>query len=345
MADVQYNYTLECRQQPQRARMCGFGDKDRRPITPAPCVRLIIKDPRTNTEVDYNNIDITHFVVLVELRDAQLKDVTLVRSSANSAQNSISSAQTTSYPPAKEPQNPTPLTMYHQQQHHQVMPPIMPQGMYTGGTVGLAGYSQHMVPPPQQQQYGQYAPVSPYGMPQMQPIQTHMSHMTGYVAQIPMQMPAGPRPAHQGIMMGGTAYHRNLIGQLACNAFLLKDNDGAHGIWFILSDLSIRTEGSFRLQVRFFDLGETSKPALPPSQPAGVPVPQPQRGSPGSRPLAILHTDTFQVYSAKKFPGVTDGTALSKAFSNQGVKIPVRKDDKSGGKNGGGGDNDDDDAE
>jgi hypothetical protein len=66
-------------QQPVRARMCGFGDKvcpaintigrtskavrgvyslffnfqqDRRPITPPPCIRLIITDVHTGKEVD-----------------------------------------------------------------------------------------------------------------------------------------------------------------------------------------------------------------------------------------------------------------------------------------------------
>ena len=45
-------YRLVCVQQPRRARMCGFGDKDRRPITPPPCVRLIITDLTTGKEVD-----------------------------------------------------------------------------------------------------------------------------------------------------------------------------------------------------------------------------------------------------------------------------------------------------
>jgi hypothetical protein len=46
-------YSLEVQQQPIRARMCGFGDKDRRPITPPPCVRLVIFDTNTGKEVDY----------------------------------------------------------------------------------------------------------------------------------------------------------------------------------------------------------------------------------------------------------------------------------------------------
>lgn len=32
--------------------MCGFGDKDRRPITPPPCIRLIVKDAQTEKEID-----------------------------------------------------------------------------------------------------------------------------------------------------------------------------------------------------------------------------------------------------------------------------------------------------
>jgi hypothetical protein len=38
-----YQYVLTSEQQPVRARMCGFGDKDRRPITPPPCVRLRVR--------------------------------------------------------------------------------------------------------------------------------------------------------------------------------------------------------------------------------------------------------------------------------------------------------------
>lgn len=47
----------------------------------------------------------------------------------------------------------------------------------------------------------------------------------------------------------------------------------------------------------------------------------------GSAPiLASCYSDVFQVYSAKKFPGVIESTALSKCFATQGIKIPIRKD-------------------
>ena len=44
--------------------------------------------------------------------------------------------------------------------------------------------------------------------------------------------------------------------------------------------------------------------------------------------LAFVYSDKFQVYSAKKFPGVIESTPLSKCFAGQGIKIPIRKDTK-----------------
>jgi hypothetical protein len=64
--------------------------------------------------------------------------------------------------------------------------------------------------------------------------------------------------------------------------------------------------------------------------------------------LATAYSDVFQVYSAKKFPGVIESTGLSKCFARQGkplisdlsqcfffitnfqpflgIKIPIRRD-------------------
>jgi hypothetical protein len=47
----------------------------------------------------------------------------------------------------------------------------------------------------------------------------------------------------------------------------------------------------------------------------------------GSAPvLATCFSNPFQVFSAKKFPGVIESTQLSKCFAGQGIKIPIRKD-------------------
>lgn len=64
--------------------------------------------------------------------------------------------------------------------------------------------------------------------------------------------------------------------------------------------------------------GCNSIPGL--SQPARIPI------------LAHCFTDTFQVFSAKRFPGVKESTELSKKFAHQGVKIPIRKDSGGNGK-------------
>ncbi|KAF2195939.1 hypothetical protein GQ43DRAFT_476780 [Delitschia confertaspora ATCC 74209] len=63
-------YSLQVDQQPVRARMCGFGDKDRRPITPPPCIRLVVRDATTGEEVDFNSVDSTFFVLTVDLWDS-----------------------------------------------------------------------------------------------------------------------------------------------------------------------------------------------------------------------------------------------------------------------------------
>jgi len=44
--------------------------------------------------------------------------------------------------------------------------------------------------------------------------------------------------------------------------------------------------------------------------------------------LSYIFSQPFQVYSAKKFPGVIESTPLSKKFAHQGIKIPIRKDGK-----------------
>ena len=41
-------------------------------------------------------------------------------------------------------------------------------------------------------------------------------------------------------------FTRNLIGNCAGSAFRLHDTKERIGIWFVMQDLSVRTEGSFR---------------------------------------------------------------------------------------------------
>ncbi|EHA54799.1 hypothetical protein MCOR02_002463 [Pyricularia oryzae] len=334
-------YRLDVVQQPKRARMCGFGDKDRRPITPPPCIRLIVTDAVTGKEIDCNEIEHTMYVLNVDLwsEDAQ-QEVNLVRHT--SATPSISSttpasfAQIDSTPPAFAQIPGTNREM-----------PSYPQSQ---------AYAPSVTPFAQQGGYGQQAisPVGPhYGM-----VANTYGGQGGYTYASPTDMhphqlgsqvgPYGPRifngapdmGMHQRMALQGThqgappqgMFTRNLIGSLSASAFRLNDPQEKIGIWFVLQDLSVRTEGIFRLRFSYVNVG------APTRTPNGGPANQTSILNTGKAPiLASCFSDAFQVYSAKKFPGVCESTPLSKCFAGQGIKIPIRKAE-GGGKN-----NDDDD--
>ncbi|KAI9472314.1 MAG: velvet factor-domain-containing protein [Benjaminiella poitrasii] len=60
-------YELIVCQQPLHARMCGFGEKDRRPIDPPPIVQLIVRQEGQDTPVDVQTLQIPFFVLHVTL--------------------------------------------------------------------------------------------------------------------------------------------------------------------------------------------------------------------------------------------------------------------------------------
>ncbi|ANB12820.1 hypothetical protein AWJ20_1092 [Sugiyamaella lignohabitans] len=63
-----FRFELEISQEPVRSRMCGFGDKDRRLISPPPCVQLKIYDRETGAPYeDITHLDVSFYALLVEL--------------------------------------------------------------------------------------------------------------------------------------------------------------------------------------------------------------------------------------------------------------------------------------
>ncbi|EMD85134.1 hypothetical protein COCHEDRAFT_33742 [Bipolaris maydis C5] len=306
-------YKLEVEQQPIRARMCGFGDKDRRPITPPPCIRLVVLD-EMDRELDFNEIDSTYFVLMVDLwNESGQSAVNLVRHSSAAPTVSISSSTTTSYPPPPERSHYVATTIpgydahsqayrhqqhQHQHQHQHMQPqPMAAAGYGPGAHTGVAVppyYPPTPQPPtPTYQQYPAPAPAAPYGQ-----------------APAPSAMiPATPMSSN---------HTRNLIGMNAVNACRLNDTKNKPGFWFVLQDLSVRTEGTFRLKLFLFDIGAGD------GTNATVAADGPTRGK--GKCLAVNFSDPFTVYSAKKFPGVIESTPLSKCFAQQGIKIPIRKD-------------------
>lgn len=181
-------YELVVCQQPLHARMCGFGEKDRRPIDPPPIVQLIVKQVGHDIPIDIELLQIPFFVL----------HVTLWSEDKQEERNVIS--------------NPPKCT-------------------------------------------------------------------------------------------------RVLMGSLVSSPSLLKNTKGEHGLYFAFPDLSIRTEGRYTLRFSLIklvnsDFQEDAK----------------------SKIVTQVFSDPFTVYSAKKFPGMTESTELSKVFAKQGLKIPIRND-------------------
>ncbi|KAK4233527.1 velvet factor-domain-containing protein [Achaetomium macrosporum] len=304
-------YSLDVVQQPQRARMCGFGDKDRRPITPPPCVRLIVKDAKTGKEIDCNDIEHAMFVLNVDLwSEDALKEVNLVRHTT--ATPSISSTSPASYAQIEQA---TPAYSH-----------ILPSSRDLG-------YSQQMAYPPPGQVVSPYGMQQPYAQGFVSPNGASYQPPNQYYPQPELQglnqlvtSPYGP-PRVYDPQFGGMSqrmsisgnppsgmFTRNLIGSLAASAFRLQDPQDKIGIWFILQDLSVRTEGCFRLRFSFVNVSAPGQSGNGSINVGKAPV------------LASVFSDVFQVYSAKKFPGVCESTPLSKCFASQGIKIPIRKD-------------------
>ncbi|KAI8390955.1 velvet factor-domain-containing protein [Radiomyces spectabilis] len=103
-------------------------------------------------------------------------------------------------------------------------------------------------------------------------------------------------------------YVRNLTGSVISNAYHLFNEKNEMGVYFIFHDLSVRTEGRFTLKFMFIDLA------------AGEPLTM------STQVQTEVCSDIFVVYSAKKFPGMTESTELSKCFARQGIKIAIRKE-------------------
>jgi hypothetical protein len=179
---------------------------------------LIVCDIKTGLEIDPNDVDSTYFVLMVDLwNEDGTRAVNLVRHSSAAPTVSISSSTTTSYPPPPE------RTMY-------IATPVATQwDPMTGAPV-----------PRPLGHYGQ-PPMPPYGYvsnPGTTPYQQYGANNNYAPTPAPMMAIPAPSPNQN--------HTRNLIGMNAVNACRLMDPDGKLGFWFVLQDLSVRTEGNFR---------------------------------------------------------------------------------------------------
>ncbi|KAG2226433.1 hypothetical protein INT45_000601 [Circinella minor] len=97
----------------------------------------------------------------------------------------------------------------------------------------------------------------------------------------------------------------HLVGTTVSSLHRLRDMNNTDGGFFVFGDLSVRKEGNYKLHFSLFEIVE------------GVV----QNGK-------TVLSDIFSVYATKNFPGPLETTFLSRIFSDQGVKIRIRKENR-----------------
>jgi hypothetical protein len=99
-----------------------------------------------------------------------------------------------------------------------------------------------------------------------------------------------------------------LLGTIVSSLYSLKDTDNSVGGFFVFGDLSVKCEGTYRLEFTLFELKMPDKWCWF---------------------LASVRSDPFTVYAQKYFPGMAESTFLTRSFSDQGVRLRLRKDSRS----------------
>ncbi|KAI8335480.1 velvet factor [Chlamydoabsidia padenii] len=97
--------------------------------------------------------------------------------------------------------------------------------------------------------------------------------------------------------------NRVLSGQTISSMYKLKDITDKDGGFFCFGDLSSRIEGEYRLKFSLFEIVTDGA-------------------------VNLMHTfsNVFKVYNSKSMPRSLDATFLSRSFSDQGVRIRIRKE-------------------
>ncbi|CAO1617234.1 unnamed protein product [Sympodiomycopsis kandeliae] len=267
-------YRIVVVQSPSRARMCGFGDKDRRPLSPTLIVKLVITDTRTNQDIAPTDVDTSAFFLAADLvhpddLKAAPRNLLVHQHAASVATDILQQSGLTK--PALEASSldvnrGRTRSLSDPWMTAQVHPTWDGHGYPGGGHQHPHGHSHHGLD----------------------------GHSTPYTT------------------VTTETYTRNFVGASVASANILKDEHDHLGIFFVLQDLSVRTEGVYRIKLMFANLaGSEGQIKL------GV-----------SEALAEAYTEPFTVYTPRRFPGVIEPTPLSKKFAAQGVKIPVRVDRK-----------------
>jgi hypothetical protein len=92
--------------------------------------------------------------------------------------------------------------------------------------------------------------------------------------------------------------------------------------YFIFPDLSVRHEGQFRLSFSLYEELKRTEDHDKMEDPS-------RASSPGETHVTHrleVKSEVLQVFSAKKFPGLTESTSLSRVVAEQGCRVRIRRD-------------------
>ncbi|KFY30534.1 hypothetical protein V494_08121, partial [Pseudogymnoascus sp. VKM F-4513 (FW-928)] len=94
-----------------------------------------------------------------------------------------------------------------------------------------------------------------------------------------------------------------LAGTLVSSLHRLKDSDNSDGGFFVFGDLSVKIEGNFKLQFTLYEVRDKEVEYI-----------------------TSTMSEPFKVHPAKNWPGMAESTFLTRSFSDQGVRLRLRKE-------------------
>ncbi|KAF9332938.1 hypothetical protein BG006_004190 [Podila minutissima] len=288
-------------QQPLHARMCGFGEKDRRPVDPPPIVQLFFSEamaslpPKVATKKRGSGGGRGR---RRKLKAAKNKDHSHARSNSHDADkeshNGDEEEEDESYQLDDDDEDP-----------------------YTSGARDMKqqepeDHSEHKVKPagsPNDSEEDDLDDDDEDGEEEEEQDPLFVLHVSlwSHDGTEVRNMIATPGQSDPPKLT------RILMGSLVVSPILLNNPEGVPGWYFSFPDLSIRTEGVYTLKFSLMRFGSFDFLSG-------------EDGQQVSTLVAEEMSEPFTVFSAKKFPGMTESTELSKAFAKQGLKIPIRND-------------------
>ena len=115
---------------------------------------------------------------------------------------------------------------------------------------------------------------------------------------------------------------KTLAGSMVSSLHRLKDIDNKDGAFFVFGDISVKQKGKFRLRFSLFDY---QKYVLAHSLGLNM-VLTSHRSANAALFLGSVTSKPFVVDVSKDYKGLAESTYLSRAFSDQGVRLRLRKE-------------------